>query len=90
MLKRRCRRHACPSNIGLYARVDNGIFKKHQMDCEMLWSLQSSVNRFETFANLERLTTLRSTKGPYIETGRLTREECREIKCTRALFGIAE
>ena len=26
MLKRRCRRHACPPNIGLYARVDNGIF----------------------------------------------------------------
>jgi len=34
------------------------------------------------------LTTLRSTSGPYIEIGRLTREDLRDTKWIRALLGI--
>lgn len=32
---------------------------------------------------------LRSSNGPYIEIGRLTREDRRETKCTRAFRGIS-
>ena len=36
----------------------------------------------------DALTTLRSTRGPYIEMGRFTRDERRDTKCTRARFGM--
>jgi len=33
---------------------------------------------------------LRSTKGPYMEMGRLTRDERKETKWTRALLGMVK
>ena len=58
----------------------------HSKLLRSLYAFQSAFGPWDQEAHAR--TILRSTKGPYIEIGRLTNEDRREIKCIRAFLGI--
>jgi hypothetical protein len=58
------------------------------MDSKILGALDYGLIWVERRRAVNERTTLRSSNGPYIDIGRLTKDDRRETKCTRAFRGI--